>query len=280
MGTCIYCKKPAGLLRSEHPECALKHSGALKRARSELAAALRTTVDFAPVQVQVQKYSDEGYLTSANLTDALVTEWERAVERFLEDGNLDTTEEHRLASYAEQFGLAQADLDRGGAMTRLAQAGAIRELLEGRVPQRMKFDGDLPINLQKNELVVWAFRGVALLEDKTLRSYVGQSQGVSIRVMKGLYYRAGAYKGHPVDQTVRLMVDRGMVVVTTKHIYFVGPTKSLRIPYPKIVAFHPFSDGLGIVRDGTNAKMQVLQTGDGWFIHNLVANLARLQSDA
>ena len=53
--------------------------------------------------------------------------------------------------------------------------------------------------------------------------------------------------------------------------------KRFRIRYDKIVAFEPFSDGFGIMRDAQTAKPQTFQTGDGWSAYNLAANLAQMQ---
>ena len=114
------------------------------------------------------------------------------------------------------------------------------------------------------------------LEDKTRRQYVGGSQGMSFRIMKGVYYRVGAFAGQPVDRTERVHIDTGMVVITNKHIFFAGPVTALRVLYAKIVSFQPFSDGIGIIRDASNAKPQIFITGDGWSTYNLVTNLAHL----
>nr|CBX28878.1 hypothetical protein N47_B20240 [uncultured Desulfobacterium sp.] len=150
------------------------------------------------------------------------------------------------------------------------------DVLNGVIPQRMSIDGNLPINLQKGEQIVWAFSGSKYLEDKTRRQFVGGSQGVSIRVMKGVYYRVGAFKGQAVEHTERIHIDTGWVVVTNKNIYFAGPRKSVRLPYKKIVSFEPFSDGVGVMRDAATAKPQIFVTGDGWFTYNLVTNLSQL----
>ena len=152
----------------------------------------------------------------------------------------------------------------------------MRDVLNGVVPQRISVDGNLPINFQKGEQIVWAFSGSKYLEDKTRRQYVGGMQGVSIRVMKGVYYRVGAFKGHAVEHTERVHIDTGWVVVTNKNIYFAGPRKSVRLPYAKIVSFEPFSDGIGVMRDTATAKPQIFVTGDGWFTYNLVANLSQI----
>lgn len=267
------------MLRSAHAECAALHSGSLKRARSELASALRTSGNFEALVPRIERFAETGRLSSADVKNALVSEWEAAVGHFLEDGELDAAEEHRLTCYIEQFKLAQSDLDRNGALSTLAKAGAIRELLEGRIPQRMTVQGSLPINFLKSEKVVWAFSNATYLEDKNQRTYVGGSQGFSVRLMKGVYYRTSTFKGQAVDHAVRVAIDEGLVVVTDKSIYFAGGRKSLRLPFTKIVSFQPFADGIGIVRDAANAKLQIFATGDGWFIHNLVVNLARLGND-
>jgi hypothetical protein len=148
--------------------------------------------------------------------------------------------------------------------------------LNGVIPQRVSVNANLPINLQKGEQIVWAFPAADYLEDKTKRQYVGGSQGVSVRIMKGVDYRVGAFKGQPVERTERVHIDTGWVVITNKHIYFAGSARSLRIPYSKVVSFLPFDDGIGIIRDAANAKPQIFVTGDGWFSYNLVTNLAQL----
>jgi hypothetical protein len=152
----------------------------------------------------------------------------------------------------------------------------LRDVLNGVIPQRMTVDGNIPINFQKSERLVWAFPTSEYLEDKTTRQYVGGSKGVSVRVMKGIYYRVGSFKGHAVERTERSHIDTGWVVITNKHIYFAGPSKSLRVPYSKVISFLPFSDGFGILRDAATAKPQIFITVDGWFSYNLVTNLAQL----
>ena len=96
--------------------------------------------------------------------------------------------------------------------------------------------------------------------------------------MQGVYYGVGAFKGHPVEHTERVLLDTGLVVVTGRNLYFAGPEKSLRIPYVKIVSFEPFSNGIGLTRDAATAKAQIFVTGDGWFTYNLVTNLARIHA--
>lgn len=140
----------------------------------------------------------------------------------------------------------------------------------------MKIDGGLPFNLQKSEKVVWVFQGVNYYEEKTRTRYVGGSHGVSVRIAKGLYYRTGAFKGERVQTSETVHANTGLLGVTNKHIYFAGPSKRFRIAYNKIVAFEPFSHGIGVQRDAQTAKPQSFLTGDGWFTYNLITNLAQM----
>ena len=54
----------------------------------------------------------------------------------------------------------------------------------------------------------------------------------------------------------------------------VPPSRSMT---PSIVAFEPYEDGFGIMRDAQTSKPQAFRTRDGWSACNLAANLAQLQ---
>lgn len=283
MGNCKYCGKPAGLFRSKHEECEQTNlerqrliEDGKERIASEVTLAIKGTESFDVLQQKISQIEESSFVPSSERSFLFIKGWEACVDQFLEDGILDENEEERLIGFKNRFALSQSDLDKTGAYTRVAKAAVLRDVLNGILPRRVSIDGNLPINFQKSEQIVWVFRNSQYLEDKTRRQYVGGSQGVSLRVMKGVYYRVGAFKGHPVEYTERVHIDTGVVVTTNKHIYFTGPHKSIRLPYLKIVSFEPFSDGIGVMRDAATAKPQIFVTGDGWFIYNLVTNLSKL----
>lgn len=243
---------------------------------AEVSRVIKGAEGFAELERTISEVEKTSFIQSAERNALLIKAWEASVDQFLEDGVLDESEEKRLVEFKNHFALSHSDLDKNGALTKTTKAAVLRDILTGVIPQRMSIDGNIPINFQKGEQLVWAFPGSDYLEDKTKRQYVGSSRGVSIRVMKGVYYRAGAFKGQAIERTERIRIDTGWVVATNKHIYFAGPSKSLRIPYSKVVSFLPFSDGFGILRDAATAKPQIFVTGDGWFSYNLVTNLAQL----
>ena len=217
---------------------------------------------------------DESQLAAGERRRLLVDAWEQAVEHTLEDGLLSLEEEAALVRYLRRFGLSAEDVDANGVRTNMVQAAVIREVAEGLVPERQNV-GAVPFNLMKSEQLVWVIDDVDYSEVVTRRERRGTSHGVSIRIAKGLYYSPRTFRSqsHEWEETVH--VDSGLLGVTTKHIYFHGPRKRFRIRFDRIVSFEPYSDGIGVMRDAQTAKPQNFVTGDGWFIYNLVTNLAQ-----
>ena len=133
----------------------------------------------------------------------------------------------------------------------------------GHLP-RMKFTvdgGGLPFKFQRSEHLLWVFSSVEYLEQKTRREIAGRSAGTSIRVAKGVSFRVGRSRGTPVeyDEVVRRGV--GLLAVTTKHVYFSGERRSLRIPFGKIVSVERLEDGVGITRDRASGHPEFFLVG-------------------
>jgi hypothetical protein len=202
--------------------------------------------------------------------------WREAVTRLLDDRILSADEEKRLLTIAGTVGIKQ---DNGGAAwVQLVKAAILRDVTEGKIPERAQITG-AKANLMKKEKAVWLFNGSKFLEERTSRSFTGVSHGLSIRIAKGIYYRPSAFRGHPVESTKVVHVDNGNVLVTSHHLYLLGARKSSRVPYRKIVAFEPYKDGIGIQRDAMTAKPQIFTVDDAWFAYNLITNLAAIGAE-
>ena len=188
----------------------------------------------------------------------LVQAWESAVEGTLEDGLFSFDEENALAKYAGHFGLTQQDLDGNGAQTSLVQAAVILDAAQGIVPQRQNIAGDGLFNLMKSDKLVWVIQDVDYLETEVPRERRGTSHGVSVRIARGVYYRPSTFRSRPTLWEETVLADTGLLDLTTKHIYFAGPRKKFQVRYDRIVAFEPYDDGFGIMRDAQTAKPQGL----------------------
>jgi len=279
MGMCEYCGLDAGVLRRRHKECEEKHDRGWQRMIELSADAARTGQGHEKLETALAGLATYSYVPSSKIHEALLAGWERAAGGAIEDRVLSVEEESRLSGFVSRFRLSQEELDRNKAWNRIVMAACLRDVLDGKTPSRINVSGQLPFNFQRSEALVWVFKSVPYYEERTRTRYVGGSSGMSFRLMKGVYYRTSSFQSTPVISAETVQIDSGYLGITTKHIYFTGARKGFRVPYRKIMAFTPFRDGFGIVRDAASAKPQVFQTDDGWFAYNLVRNLASRSSD-
>lgn len=276
MGQCIYCGQDAGMLRKYHKECKEKHESGLAQIAEKAANGAIQATNLEALETQLNTISQASFIPPELRKKELIKAFERAVEMALEDEVITSDEEDALDAYKTHFKLEQSELNNYGAYTKLVQAGVLRDLMEGKIPQRIDVKGQLPFNLQKSEQLVWVFQNVKYYEERKRTTYIGGYKGVSIRIAKGVYYRTGGFRGNPTVTTTTVHIDTGLLGITTKYVYFAGGSKSFRVPYKKIVSFTPYSDGFGLQRDAMTAKPQSFVIGDGWFVYNLVSNLAQL----
>jgi hypothetical protein len=293
MGKCIFCGQAAGFFRSEHKECrqaddAAKYALIQQRNREQqdreilrlrlledATNTIRSGGDLVALEGRLLQEVADQRINHPDIKLIVGEAWKVAADGFLDDGLLNEEEEARLASSRHRFDLVDSMIDSSGALDRVKKAAVLRRVMTGDAGSNMTVEDGFPVVLQRGEKAVWCFNGVDYLEDRTRRQFVGGSQGVSVRIMKGVYYRVGAFKGESVYSTERQHVGNGLLLVTDTNLYFHGAAKSFRIPFKKIVSFTPFADGIGLVRDAQTAKPQIFVTKDGWFTYNLITNMAK-----
>jgi len=69
------------------------------------------------------------------------------------------------------------------------------------------------------------------------------------------------------------LLGTGILAITNISLYFGSTTKTVKIPYKKLISITPYSDGIGIQKDGVSSKPQIFKEIDGWFAYNLISNL-------
>ncbi len=119
----------------------------------------------------------------------------------------------------------------------------------------------IPFELQKSESLRCLVPDTELLEYKTHRSRTGTSQGFSIRLAKGLWYRPGASQSQYHSEDVLEHSDTGLFGMTDKHIYFAGSMRQFRIPRNRIVTLSVGDDYMEITKDNATAKPQYFVFG-------------------
>tara|TARA_Y100000768_G_scaffold376411_1_gene348430 strand:+ start:107 stop:883 length:777 start_codon:yes stop_codon:yes gene_type:complete len=96
-----------------------------------------------------------------------------------------------------------------------------------------------PIVTKQGEELLLVVEGAALVETRRQRgSYQGGSQGLSLRVAKGVSYRVAGYRGTyepgPEEPTV---IDTGVFVVSNTRAVFTGSKQNREFHWSKLIAF-------------------------------------------
>lgn len=276
MGICKLCGKDVGWLRSSHKECEQRYERGKRLVESTVVDAVRRGVNLKIIQDKARDFGNSFGLDLAQVKAILLNAWDNAAEDAVSENLLTKEKETRLMELGRFFGADPEALTRRPVYPKLVKAAVIRDLCEGKVPPPHQIYGQLPLALQKKEQVIWVFNNTKYYESQTRTHYVGGSQGMSFRVMKGVYYRAGAFRGEPVQITNLVHVDTGLFIVTNKHLTFIGQEKSVRLKHEKIISYTPYSDGIGVCRDAVTAKPQIFVTDDGWFTYNVIVNAAKV----
>lgn len=207
-----------------------------------------------------EQQKDEAYYNVLN----------KAANKFMSDGWLADNEQQLIESYASTLGISLNCLPtryQNDSLARIGQAIVLNDLQQGILPKQQL---TVPVMLGRGECALWVFDNVTMYQEKITREYVGGSRGMSYRICKGLTYRTGSFKGHPVERSHMDMVGVGSLVVTNKNFFFHCPTASVRIPYSKLVGVTPYSDGFEVHKEEVKPKRTVFQGFDSWFVMNVL----------
>lgn len=213
-----------------------------------------------------QQKKDEAYYSVLN----------KAADKFMADGWLDDNEQRLIESYTSSLGIALNCLPmqyQSESLARIGQAIVLKDLQRGVLPQKPL---TVPVMLGRGECALWVYDNITIFQEKITREYVGGSRGMSYRICKGVTYRTGSFKGHPVERSHMDKVGVGSLVVTNKHFFFHCPTASSKIPFTKIIGVSPYSDGLEVHKEEAKPKRTVFQGFDPWFVMNVISQLSNL----
>lgn len=139
-------------------------------------------------------------------------------------------------------------------------------------------DGKLPniqgtnLNLSSGETCCYMDRAYTF-KDKTITTgYTGRSNGVSIRIMKGLSYRTGAGNSQAIRETQRTTYN-GILYITTKRVIFTSQDESFDKTFDKITSIQEAKDGL-IIQIGSHTYSIITKTHSEFMqVFNLIKQL-------
>src|ERR1035437_1963971 len=134
---------------------------------------------------------------------------------------------------------------------------------------------EVPINLQKDERCYFTSSS-DWLEHRTVTKRINYGGPTArIKIMKGIYYRAGSMGVQRITSEELQIIDSGQLYITNKRIIFVGNKKNSNIQFGKILSINPYSDGVGIEKD--SGKSPIFRLSNNSDI--LAMTLSRLIND-
>ena len=276
MGICKFCGQKAGLFKSVHKDCVYANDAGKVSVVNKVSEAILGTTDFSIFNTEINNIVQNAFINREELNELYGLGFDNAVEAFLDDSVISPEEEQKLANFKDHFNFSENTLDGRGSLQKIVKSLILRDILEGKIPSRLNITGTLPFVLVKDEIIIWLFHNVEFYEQRTKTTYEGRSQGISVRIAKGLYYRTGGFKGNPVTSEQMTLLGNGMLALTNKNLFFGSSTKTIKTPYNKFIAITQYSDGIGLQKDGASSKPQIFKGIDGWFSYNLISNLSKL----
>lgn len=123
-------------------------------------------------------------------------------------------------------------------------AGVLLNMEQGYLPT-VAPEGLPLIKLTKGETLHAATRA-SLLQEKSTGSFRGISHGFSIPIGRRLRYRPSFHTGRFLPQTEIVVSDTGVLCFTSKRISFIGGKRNFSFLWNKVLAIHPYSDGMGV----------------------------------
>jgi hypothetical protein len=112
------------------------------------------------------------------------------------------------------------------------------------------FAGEPPdIALQGGERILCVFPNTTLLEPRSVRTWQSAYGGPTIRIAKGLSFRAGASHGVSESHDELRTIDEGTFLLTNKRLVFLGAHRTKSVSLEKVVDIKGYKDGLTVHRE-------------------------------
>jgi hypothetical protein len=176
-------------------------------------------------------------------------EVEKVFKRMISDERITDKEHASFESMMNYFhlGLADVHFDQN-VFNKYRSLSLLDENILPAIPNP---EQTVRVLFEKGETLHFANKTAVLRKLKSVTTAIGYSgMSSSIRIMKGLRYRRGAYKIQRVKEDVLSAEDTGTFYLTSKNIGYIGIRKQFSFPYTKVRSLELRDTGLYIFKDG------------------------------
>jgi len=131
------------------------------------------------------------------------------------------------------------DIDIGNTGLVISRAQELYHIRNGQILELTQS----PILVQAGEKLYFTCRAKLIEQRVIARRTVGGSRGISVRLMKGVSYRVGAYRGTSVSERGPVVVSVGDFCMTSERVVFSGNEKSFSASWEKLLSINVAHNG-------------------------------------
>jgi hypothetical protein len=281
MSVCRYCGQSAGWFKDAHDACVQKAQQGIEALKQFVSNAILEGKQYPEIKPQLDQLVSESDVPQDQVLPAIKEGWNQGARRRSKMQPISNDELSSISKFYHSAGLPQDEMRQTPGWYATVFSFLIWMVLHDQIAP---YEGPVQFNLQHGEVPVFGIANVLLTEERATSSYVGGYSGASIRIANGLYYHFGGMRGHREQSASLQEVDYGDFLMTTQGIYFGGTEHGVnfRLPYNQVVRFQPYSDAVGICKNGGKEKIFAPQhvSDSGWFLFNILQALAAKESTA
>jgi hypothetical protein len=170
---------------------------------------------------------------------------------FEEDNELDEKEISVLKDIQDSFSLTNDEVKYDELIRPYIYVLSIRQ--ENALPTvKLEIANSSNPILKKDEVINFASEAKLKEMRSVSLGYKGGSQGVSIRICKGVRYRVGSHRGHVVRETQLVDTSYGVFIITNQRLLLhpAPGNKAVSIPLKKIISFQCYDNYVEVYKEG------------------------------
>lgn len=164
----------------------------------------------------------------------------------IQDHVITEEEKESLQSFMKKYGLKNTDFNFNQDEFNICYSMGI--IQKGHLPNLNPDTIDLIY--KPEEILHWVCPASLMKYKRVVQRVNFAGPRVSIKIMKGLTYRAGSYKISAQSNEYLVPEDSGSFWLTNQRFGFMGTRKNFVLTYNKVLHFELTSDGLSIAKEG------------------------------
>ena len=288
MGQCEYCGNNAGFLRKKHRGCDRRFKDGVEKVMSMVIDTILHggDRDITNLMAEANLVAHNSYMTIDDIQSTMAIGWSVAIDECLKDIVISHDDERQIDAFREHY-ICTDHPDAYDSWERFALGVVIRDVIEGCPPShRQEITGQIPVNFQNSETLIWIFNDVELSKERTVRMKSfqhGRPHRPLFPVDKSkfsdrLYYSASESTHRTLSQqtfTFNSMeyLATGPLIATTENIYFVGDRYTQRLSYGQIMSISADYEAIQVVSQDETCQM--FSGLEGHLASSLILGLAR-----